>query len=109
MKSRIQRCDSSVERDQALAIALADDAQDALVEVDLRLFQVDQLRDPEARRVEQLEHGAVAVAEGLFGVRRAQERIHLVLGQRLRQRTPDAWHLDVGGRVGVALRPSRIM
>ena len=91
MKSRSQRWASS-----------PDDAQDALVEIHLRLFEVDQLGDPEASRIQEFEHGAIAVTQGLVGIRRLQQRIDFVLGQRLRQRPANARHFDVGSRISVA-------
>ncbi len=100
------------ERDQAFAVALAD--EDALVEIDLRLLEVDELRYPQSGGIQQLEHRPVTVPKGLVGVGRVQQGIDLFLAQRLRQRASDSRHFDFGRRVraaqtfthGIAIKPA---
>ena len=87
------------ERNEPLAIALADDADDALVEVDLVVLEVHQLRDAQARGVQHFEHGAIAVAQRIGDGRRAEQRLDLFFGERLRQRAADLRHRDLRGRI----------
>ena len=51
------------ERNQALAIALAEHANDALIEIDLRELQVHEFGYPQTGGIEHFEHGAIAVSE----------------------------------------------
>jgi hypothetical protein len=87
------------ERNQSLAPALARDADDALVEIDLAEPEADELGDPQPGGVEHLEHGPVPVAEGVAGIGRIEQRLDLVLAQRLRQRPADLRHRDLRGGV----------
>src|SRR6516225_5041595 len=73
------------ERDETFPIALAEDADHTLVEVDLTLAQVHQLRYPQSRGVQHFEHGAVAVAERVTHRGRRQQRLDLLLRERARQ------------------------
>jgi hypothetical protein len=87
------------ERNEPLAVALAEDADDALIQIHLGVAQVHQLRDTQPGGVQHLEHRAVAVAERIVHRRRAEERFDLFLGERLRQRAADLRHRDLRGRV----------
>src|SRR5204862_8255504 len=87
------------ERNEPLAIALAENADDALVQVDLPLAQVHELRDAQAGRVQHLQHGAVAVAERIAHQRRRQQRFDLLLGERAGQRAADLRHGYLRGGV----------
>src|SRR5882672_7528396 len=87
------------ERNEPLAIALADDAQHALIEIDLVVAQVHELGDPEPGRVQHFEHRAIAVTERIGHERRVEERFNLALRERLRQRSADLGHGDLGGRI----------
>ncbi len=83
------------ERDQPLAIALADDAEDALVQIDLTQLEVDQLRDAHTGGVQHLEHRAIAVTERVGYLGRGKQGLDVLLAQRLRQRPPDLGHRDI--------------
>src|SRR5487761_582068 len=87
------------EGNQPLAIALAEDADHALVEIDLAVPQVHQLRDAKPGGIEHLEHGAVTIAERIAHHRRAEQCLDLLLRQRLRQRAPDLRHGDLRSRI----------
>src|SRR5215471_1428376 len=87
------------ERDQPLAVAFADDSQHALIQVDLRHLQIDELRHSNASRVEHLEHRAVAVAKRLVDDRSSQQSLDLFFRERLRQRAADLRHRDLRGRI----------
>lgn len=52
-----------------LAVALTDDADGSLVQVDLALAQVHQLRAAQSRRIKHLEHRTVTSANRLAGIR----------------------------------------
>ena len=60
------------QRNQTFAVAFTNDSQYALIEIDLRLFEIDQLRNSEPGRIQQLKHRAITVAQGLIGVRRVE-------------------------------------
>src|SRR5690606_19295405 len=51
------------ERDQPLAVALADDPEHALIQVQLAHLEIDELGDAHAGGVQHLEHRAIAVTE----------------------------------------------
>src|SRR6185436_13716267 len=87
------------ERDQALAVALADDAQHALIHVDLARLEVHQLRHAQASGVQHFEHRAVAIAERIVDLRRGEQRLDFLFGERLRQRAADLRHRDLRGRI----------
>ena len=55
------------DRDEPLLVALADDADEAAVDRQVLAVEPDRLADPQPRRVQQLEQGAVA--QGMAGVR----------------------------------------
>jgi hypothetical protein len=90
---------ASAERDQPLAIAFADDAQYALVQVDLAVPQAYQFRHAQPGRVQHLEHRAVAMAEWIGGLRRREQSIDLRFSERARQAPPDFRHCDLRRRV----------
>src|SRR5580700_3141729 len=81
--------------DEALAVALTHDADDTLIEIDLRMAQVNELGDAQPSGVEHLEHRAIAVAEGVADGRSVQQRLDFFLAERLRQRAPDLGHRDL--------------
>ena len=87
------------ERNESLAIALAENADNALVQVDLALAQVHELRHAQAGRVQHLEHGAVAAAERIAHQRRRQQRFDLLLGERAGERAADLRHGDLRGGI----------
>jgi hypothetical protein len=70
------------ERDQAFAIALAEDAQHALVQVDRRELEVDELRHAQTRCVQDLEHRAIAVTERVTHGRSGQQGLDFLLRER---------------------------
>ncbi len=87
------------ERNQPFAVALADDPEHALVQVDLTHLQIDELRHAHAGGVQHLEHRAVTVAERLRHRRSREQRLDFFFGQRLRQSAADLRHRDLRGRV----------
>ena len=87
------------QRNQALAVALADHAHHALGEIDLIVLQADELRDPQSRRIQYFEHGAVAMPQRIRYRRRLEQRIDLGFGERFRQRPADFRHGDLRGRI----------
>src|SRR6185503_12247892 len=87
------------ERNEPLAIALADDAEHTLIQVDLIDLEIDELGDTHAGGVQHLEHRAIAVAERLRDDGRREQGFDLFLGQRLRQRAADLRHRDLRRRV----------
>ena len=66
-----------VERQDALLAALAADAKHPVRQVDVLEVQADELAQAQARRVEQLQDGAVAPAERRRVVRRCEQLPHL--------------------------------
>src|SRR3569833_4248841 len=80
---------------QPLAVALAHDANDTLVDVALPMTQVDELGHPQPRCIQNLEHRPVPVAERIAHDRGRQQRLDFFLSQRLRKRTPDLRHGDL--------------
>ena len=75
-------------RDDPLLRALAHAPHETLVEVDVRDAQRDELRDPEAGAVEELQHRPVAqAARGAVGS--GDDRLGLSLGERLRERSAE--------------------
>src|SRR5947208_4567161 len=69
--------------DQPLAVALTHDANDTLVEVNLPVAEVDELRDAQTGGVENFEHRAIAIAQGVADERCPKQRLDLFFGQRL--------------------------
>ena len=66
-------------RHQAFLRTLAEDAHHAHVQAQLEHLERHQLRYPQARGIEQLDHGAVAQAKGGADIRRRKQRLHLGL------------------------------
>ena len=66
---------------ESLFGAFAQHAQHVVVEAQVQGFEVHQLAHAQAAGVHQLEHGAVAHAQGGGHVRRAQQRFDLRLAQ----------------------------
>src|SRR5262249_41246312 len=80
----------AAERREALLLALAVDAREAVVEVELAAVESDRLGRTRPRRVHALEQRAVAPpARGRF-VRAREQALDLGHLQRLRQRAPRA-------------------
>jgi len=73
------------DRDQSLALTLASHPQNALVQVDLALLQVDQLGYPQTGGVQHLEHGAIPMTERVMRIGRAEQGINLTFSQGTRQ------------------------
>lgn len=83
----------------------ADALQHPAGEIQIVHVQRDQLADPDAGGIEQLQHGPVPAALGVGGLRLGQEQLHLPAGEDLGQL---ALHLGGGhrlGRVGRHLAP----
>ena len=81
-----QRLDGRAsERDDALLVALAGDADEAVVEVDARLVEADRLGDAEAGAVEQLDQRPVAQRARRRAGRGLDQPLDLAGRQRARQ------------------------
>ncbi len=89
------------ERHEPFLAALAEHAQYALAQVDLIGAQADELAHAQARGVEQLEHRAVAQAERRVDIGRADQRLDLRFGQRLRQRPRQLRRVEQQGRISI--------
>src|SRR3954464_15599243 len=77
------------ERNEPLAIALAEDTDHALVQVHLAGPQVHELRNAQARGVQHLEHATIAVAERIVHRRSGEQRFDFLFREALRQRAAD--------------------
>ena len=74
----------AVHRDEPLLVS-AVAADDAGAQVHIVDVQVNQLTDPDACGVEQLQHGPVPVALGVHALGLFQQQLHFLAGQDLRQ------------------------
>ncbi len=83
------------QRNQALAVAFADNAHHTLIQVHLIVLEAHEFGDPQTRGVQHFEHGSVAMPQRLRHRGRFQQRIHLGFGQRFRQRAADFRHRDL--------------
>ena len=88
------------ERHQPFLAALAQDAHHTHVERDLRNRQADELGDAQARRVEGLQHRAIAQAEDSLRVRRGKQRLDFGFGEILRQAPRKFRRADAQRRIG---------
>lgn len=86
---------------QTLLVALAQDPNEALFGVDIRVSQVDQFRYAQPAAVENLQHGPVAVPFRLGKIDRGDDPVDLVNGQDLGQAQADLGRLEQFGRVGL--------
>ena len=82
-------------RHQPLFIALAEAGEIALAEMEIGGSDADELGHPHPRRVEELDHGAIAKAERRRHVRLRDQRVDLLERKELRQRRPGARRLQV--------------
>ena len=89
----------SAERDHALLVALADDAQHAAAQVEVRPVERHQLADAQAARVEQLEDDAVAIDQRAGAGGRRQQQLDLGRTQVPRQRALGLGRLQVQRRI----------
>lgn len=83
---------------QAFATPFALDAARPRVQVEVAQPEADQLGDPQARRVEDLEHGAVPDPERRL-IRRLDQRGDLLTAQHMRYPTPTPRPAELGERV----------
>jgi hypothetical protein len=74
----------------ALLVALADDIDEARIQMQLLQPQISQFRQPEAGRVGELEDGLIAQIPGRGGRFWLQQPRNLLVGQRLGQAFPTA-------------------
>jgi hypothetical protein len=89
------------ERDQAFLATLTEDAQHALGQIHLTRGEVDQFAHAQTAGVEHLQHGAVAMAACVFGVRCVEQGLDLGLTQTLGQGAPEFGCLDTGTGIGL--------
>ena len=89
------------ERDDALLVALADAAHEALLEVDAAALEPDGLADPEAGAVEQLDQRPVAETPRGRPVRRLDQALNLAERKRTRESLAAPREVDLGRRVVV--------
>ena len=87
------------DRHEPLLFPLAVSHDVAHFQVEVLQPQCQQLGDPEARCVEEFQHGLVPDAEGLGRVGLGQEALHLVQGEVLGQGDPETRDLEQLGRV----------
>ena len=73
------------QRNQAFFASFAQNTHDALVQIHLPKFQRNQFTDPQTRGIHQFQHGAVAQAKNLAGIRAFNQRRNLPLAQCLGQ------------------------
>ena len=92
----------TADRDDAFLVALADHADEPVVEVDARLVEPDGLRDAQACAVEQLDERLIAKRAGLSARGRVDQTLRLAWRERLRQVPGAARELHRGRRVVVA-------
>lgn len=78
---------------EAFLVALAEDADEVLVEIEVGELEVGELRDTQAAREEHLDDGAVAVALLLREIHAGLELVHLLSGEKLRQVLWQLWRL----------------
>ena len=92
------------EGDEPLLVALADDAHEALLEVDVGDLQGAGLRDAEAAAVEDLEDGAVAEGAPVAGgdVHGVEDGADFLDGEDLRQVAPELGRVDAVAGVVLA-------
>ena len=88
-----------VERQHALLAALPAHAQHPAAQIDVFEVQTDQLAQAQTRRVEQLQHGAVAPAERRRGVGRPEQLLHLDRVEMRRHLALDARGGDQRSRI----------
>ena len=88
----------AADRHRALLVALADHGQVPGFEIHLAHLQRDDLRDPQAGGVQQLDHRAVALASALSSWA-ASNCVHLVRAERARQPLPEARQVNVARRI----------
>ena len=91
------------ERNEAVLASLPPHAQDPGFQIDRVLREPDELRDSQARGVEQLEHRPVAQAPGRGVVGSREERLDFLFRERLRQRQPELRALEIRGRVAAEI------
>src|SRR5579884_462121 len=84
----------SADRDDPLLPALADAADEALVEVDAGPVEPHRLADPKARAVQELGERAVAERARRHAVRRVDQPLGLARGERPRKLPPPARQLE---------------
>ena len=97
--ARIASAAASVERHEPLLAALAAHAHDPARQVDVLEIEIDELAQPQSRRVEQLEDRAIAPPGDGRRVRRREQPLHLVDGQVRGQRLLLARRADERGRI----------
>ena len=88
-----------VERDEAFFAALAQDADDAEVEVEVGELEVGEFAGTEAGGVEELEDGGVARGELFAWVDGGQQGVDLFAAQNVGQLGPAVRLFEVDGRV----------
>ena len=85
----------SPDRHHALFVALADDIDEAGVEVKLFEAEVAQFREAQAGGVAEFEHSLVAQIFGGFGFFRFEQFFNFVVRQRLGQPLPAPWQRQI--------------
>ena len=92
----------SAEGDDALLVALAEDADDAGVDVDRRACQADRLGDAQPRAVHELHEGAIAHRPRRRPVGSLDQALGLGRRERARQLADAPWRRDLRRRVVLA-------
>jgi len=78
---------------------LADDPHKTGFKLHILNSEVDELRDPQAGRIKQLQHGSVAYAGGLGAVRCVQKTLDLGDAEHVRQLESGLGQVDESRRV----------
>ena len=86
---------------EPLLAALADDAEEAVVAVDVADLQPDEFRDAQAAAVHNLNHRLVAVAGGLAEVDAVDHLLDFLVGEYLGEMAPQGGRGDEHGGVGI--------
>src|SRR6185369_14961658 len=87
------------ERHTSLFVSLAVTHNESRQQIDIVLFQTDELRDAQARSVHDFEYRTIAYSLFSRDIRRGKQAIDFVLGEKLRQVTEALWRIEIYSRV----------
>ncbi len=87
--------------DEPFLGAFAENPDIAAHEIDPGQGQIDQLRDPHARGVKQVEHGIVTQGQGIVIGRRGKEPVHFGDSEHLGERAARLGQIKDGAGIGV--------
>src|SRR6185369_6790454 len=87
------------ERHSSLFVSLAVTHNEPRQQIDIVLFQADELRDAQARSVHDFEYRTIAYSLFSRDIRRGKQAIDFVFGEKLRQVTEALWRIEIFSRV----------